>query len=78
MSAYLDKLQQAFNSCFDTPKEVVTSEATPDDIEGWDSLGHAMLCAQIEEQFAIELDIDEMMAMDSVAAIIKVLTNKGC
>src|SRR5438477_563588 len=45
--------------------------------ENWDSITHMELIAAIEQEFAIELSVDDIVAMVSYAAIRTVLVGKG-
>jgi acyl carrier protein len=51
-------------------------EATPNQIPGWDSLGHASLAATLEQVFNVSLDIDDLMAMEDVRSVVEVLQRK--
>lgn len=71
------KIQQAFKSAFGTTPEQVVIGATPNEIPGWDSLGHAVLASNLEQIFNVTFDIDELMAMEDVSAIVEVMKNKA-
>ncbi len=43
----------------------------------WDSLSHMELIAAIEDEFHVELSMDDIIAMTSVAKIKDVLTSKS-
>ena len=49
--------------------EVETDQLLPDlayqDIENWDSVGHMALMAALEDEFTIELDIDDIIDFSS-------------
>jgi len=76
MDDVLTGIQQAFKDALDVDTTLVTIEAVPDDIPGWDSMGHAALAASVEKVFQVSLDIDDVMAMENVAAIVRVLKQK--
>jgi acyl carrier protein len=46
-----------------------------DSLPKWDSLKHVELLTEIEEQFGIDIDIQDIMKMTSVPAIVQVLKN---
>lgn len=50
---------------------------TPDDVEGWDSLGHLRLVTALQERFGIEFDVDEIMEMENVGRIRGLLVARG-
>lgn len=60
-----------------TPPEKITDELTMKDLEVWDSLKHMELVASLEQTFGVELTFDEIVAMQSVAEIKRVLRSKG-
>jgi acyl carrier protein len=72
----LTKVQEAFKAAFDIDPQSVTMETTAEDIPGWDSVGHLSLGATLEEVFGIRLDVDELMEMESVREIVRVITPK--
>lgn len=69
----LEKTAAAFLEAFGTPRAKVVEGAQPQDIEGWDSLGHARLTTCLEKQFGLTLEIDDLMAMENVTAILDIL-----
>jgi acyl carrier protein len=72
----LAKVQEAFKSAFDVDPQSVTMETKPDDIPAWDSVGHLSLGATLEEVFGISLDVDDLMEMESVRDIVRIITTK--
>ncbi len=57
------------------PKEI-TDSLSMKDTDAWDSLKHMELIVAIEEEFKIELLFDEIVVMQSVKEIKRVLNNK--
>ena len=47
-----------------------------DDIPGWDSVGHMNLVTELEARFAVTLDMDEILTMDSVKAVRDLIARK--
>ena len=47
-----------------------------DDIPGWDSVGHMNLVTELESRFSITLDMDEIIGIDSVAAVRELIGRK--
>jgi len=48
-----------------------------DDIPGWDSVGHMNLISELESRFGITLEMDEIVALDSVGAVRQVVARKA-
>jgi acyl carrier protein len=76
MSDVLVKLQKVFNSTFDAQNFPITMNTAPEDVEGWDSLGHVTLASNIEQEFHVNLDVDELMEMENVGSIVRILEAK--
>ncbi|MEK7432692.1 MAG: acyl carrier protein [Cyanobacteriota bacterium] len=58
-------------------KDKINDSLEMKDIESWDSLRHMELITSIENFFSIELNIDEILKMNSIKGIIKVLEEKN-
>jgi acyl carrier protein len=72
----LTKVQAAFKAAFDVDPQSVTLETKPADVSGWDSVGHLTLAANLEEVFGISLDVDDLMEMESVSDIVRIIGTK--
>lgn len=72
----LTKVREAFQSAFDVSPQMVSIETTASDIPGWDSVGHLSLSSNLEDIFGISLDVDELMEMESVRDIVRIITPK--
>jgi acyl carrier protein len=72
----LAKVQEAFKAAFGVDTKSVTLETKADDVPGWDSVGHLSLAASIEEVFGLSLDVDDLMEMESVSAIVRIIGAK--
>ena len=47
-----------------------------DDVPGWDSVGHMNLISQLESRFGVMLEMDEIVALDSVGAVRRLVAGK--
>jgi acyl carrier protein len=72
----LGKVQEAFKAAFDVEPHLVSMETTAGDVPGWDSVGHLSLASNLEQAFEISLDVDDLMEMESVRAIVRVIKPK--
>ncbi len=70
------KIQEAFESAFDIEPRLVTMETSPSDIPGWDSVGHLSLASRLEQIFGVNLDVDELMEMENVREIVRIIKAK--
>ena len=72
----LSNVQQAFKGAFDINPQLVTMNTTASDISAWDSVGHLSLAGNLEEVFGISLDVDELMEMENVREIVRIISTK--
>ena len=72
----LTNVQAAFKSAFDVNPQTVTMDTTASDIAGWDSVGHLSLAGTLEEIFEISLDVDDLMEMENVREIVRIVSAK--
>ena len=70
LSKYREIFQQSFQF-----EEVETLKYQ--DIPAWDSVGHMGLVAALEDEFDIELEIDDIIDMSSYAKGIAILAKYG-
>jgi acyl carrier protein len=60
-----------------SPKDV-DGDLSRSSVQGWDSLFHMDLIVSIEGKYGINLTLEEVMSMSSVAEIENVLELRGC
>jgi acyl carrier protein len=70
----LSKVQQAFSVSFEMDPKLVTIDTSPNDIPGWDSVGHLSLASNLEQVFGISLDVDELIEMENVREIVRIIS----
>lgn len=51
------------------PDASITRETTSADVDGWDSLSHAILIMKVEEEFAVELPFDAVYDLANVGEL---------
>jgi acyl carrier protein len=76
MEASLPKIQQAFKAAFDADPQSINIDTKPSDIPPWDSLGHVSLVSQLERAFGVSFDVDEVMEMEDVRQIVRIVESK--
>jgi len=76
MDEVLTKVQTAFKSAFDIDPNTVTLNTTPDEVTAWDSMGHVTLASSLEETFGLTFDVDDLMEMENVREICRVVRAK--
>jgi acyl carrier protein len=55
---------------------IITDELTMKDLEVWDSLKHMELVVSLEQSFNVQFTFDEIVTMQSVGAIKRILNEK--
>ena len=50
---------------------VVTDATTADDIDGWDSVSHAILLMNVERDFGIRFVPDDVVDLDNVGDLVR-------
>jgi acyl carrier protein len=53
-------IQQIMADVFEKSEEQISIDSTQDDIDSWDSIKHINLIVALEEEFGIELPIEEI------------------
>lgn len=76
-SPRLARLAKVFASSFAVPPDSISAATTPDDVAKWDSIGHMTMVSQLEGEFGIQFEVDEIMEMATVQEILNVLDRKG-
>jgi len=76
MQEVLSKVQAAFRSAFDVDPATITLNTTPDEVQAWDSMGHVTLASALEQAFALNFDVDDLMEMENVSRICSVVERK--
>lgn len=76
MEDILTKVQQGFHQAFDVDPQSISIDTTPDDVVGWDSVGHLELATSLESIFEVSFDVDELMEMENVREIVRILQLK--
>jgi acyl carrier protein len=73
----MNKLIDCFVQAFAIERAMVTLKLAYQSIPEWDSVGHMVLVAEIENIFNITLDTDEIIGMSDVAKAIDILQKRG-
>jgi len=69
-------LQKLFVDIFDIEADAYSEELSYEDTPDWDSLGHMKMVMALTEAFGVEFDIEEVMAMETVAHIKRIVEAK--
>jgi len=58
------------------PALQVTAHSTADQVAGWDSLTHMTIISRIEQDFGVEFQFQEIIALEKVGDIIERISEK--
>lgn len=68
-----EKLQQAFATSLGIEQSSVKDDLSYNGISQWDSTAHMILIAELENEFNVMLDTDDIIDMSSVAKAREIL-----
>ncbi len=71
------RVKGAFAAVFKCRLDDIGSGFSKDSVEAWDSLKHMMLITALEQEFGVFFEPDELIAVDSYSAALRVLKLKG-
>ncbi len=73
----LSKLLEILSEKLSIPKEEINDETAYNVAKNWDSINHLAIVSALEEAYGIELDVDEITAMENVKIIKDILAKHG-
>jgi acyl carrier protein len=76
MEDTLKKIQAAFQAAFGVEPQTITIDTAPKDVPAWDSMGHVSLVSGLEQAFGLNFDVDEVMEMENVRQIVRIVDAK--
>jgi acyl carrier protein len=76
MDNNLIELTKIFRNILKNNSLEIKSTDTPNDIDGWDSLSHSQLLAEIEDFFSIEFKLKELAGIRSIGDILDLIKAK--
>jgi len=72
----IEKAEKVIAKSFKIDPSGIKTNMTPDDIESWDSLGQLMLINDLEKEFCIKFEIEEIFEIMSIEDIYNILERK--
>lgn len=73
----ISKYNDVFKSSFGISDDQLSENLQYNTIDEWDSVGHMSMIAELEESFAIELEMDEIIDFSSYNKGKEILKNHG-
>jgi acyl carrier protein len=71
-----DKIHKIVQNIFPLINDEIKDSMGPNDIQGWDSMGHLNLVMAISDKFNVNLEFEEVMSIETIGDIIKLLEKK--
>jgi len=68
-----DRVIKIFSAVFNLDKEKIKLTDTMDDIQSWDSIGQLQLIMNIEAEFGVRLNTEDVVQIDSVEKCIDIV-----
>lgn len=72
----LNKLQEIIASILQLDVDSVTQDTSPENTSAWDSFAHIAILTEVEEEFGLKFDFEEMFEINSVETLNDMLKNK--
>ena len=77
MEQLLAKLESIFIRVFKKENLKITPATSAEDVDNWDSLSHVLLLNEIEKEFNIQFDLEELLDFKTVEDILKSIALKN-
>lgn len=72
-----ERINNILKRVFDLPDAEVAKDLRRTDVAKWDSLTHMDLVTSLEREFNVNLDIDDIITIDSFGKVRSILKAKG-
>lgn len=73
----MEKLKKIAVKIFGVTGAEVNDEMSPKNTENWDSMNYLLFIAELEKEFGITFDMDEVLSSKNLGDIKKALRAKG-
>lgn len=73
MTETLSRVADVARAAFKAPDAVITEETTADDVNGWDSLNHALFLMKLERAFAIRFPAAEVIELENIGQLVRLI-----
>jgi len=73
----MSKFTKVFAETFAISNDEVSDDLEYQSITSWDSINHLDLVSNLESEFGVEFDMDDIIAMENVAKIKEILVRLG-
>ena len=73
----MKKLNLVFREVFDDETLRITEKTSAKDVDGWDSLMHITLIAEVEDAFHVKFTMKEVTGMQNVGEMASIIERKA-
>jgi acyl carrier protein len=70
------KIKKLMANIFEINAQDISNNMSPTDIDNWDSLRHLMLIVDLENEFQIKFNDDELVSLIDFATICQIISKK--
>ena len=70
---YKAKIKQIFCDVLGVPESEITDDTAYNSCESWDSLKHLQIISELEDEFHIDLEMDDVIGMDNFKKAIDII-----
>jgi acyl carrier protein len=71
-----DALNHVFRQVLEDETIVLTKDMTAEDVDGWDSMNHIFIVAELEKRFGLKFRAAEMEELKNVGELVSLLRQK--
>lgn len=71
-----ERIEKVLQIVFEDETLQISEKTCAKDIRNWDSIHHITILSMLEETFKIHFEIDEIMSMECVGDMIKIVKSK--
>ena len=73
----IEQIFKTFRNALDLDEKIdLTPESAFEEVPGWDSLGHMRVIAELESDFDIEFEIEEIIDQNTIKKIYELVQSK--
>ena len=70
------RIQEIIRGILKNESIIISNETTSNNVDGWDSLTHMLIIAEIEKQFNVRINFRELMKISNVGELVQTIEKK--
>jgi len=76
METILKEVTEIYRKVLKSPELELQLETTADDVEGWDSLNHTILMAEVQKHFKVKFALKEVIKFKNIEDMVTLIHQK--